>query len=65
MLAGELPFSGERELAIVYSILKEPEPVTPRRAGLPLEVNYLLGKALAKDWAERTTNANHNAVPKT
>jgi TolB-like protein/Flp pilus assembly protein TadD len=54
MLAGELPFSGEREEAIAYSILhQEPEPVTARRAGLPLEIDRILGKAMAKAPAER------------
>ncbi len=54
MLAGELPFSGEREEAIIYSILhQEPEPVTARRAGLPLEIDRILGKTMAKAPAER------------
>ena len=50
MVAGRLPFEGERQEAITYGITnEEPEPVTALRAGLPLELEWIIGKALAKD----------------
>ena len=58
MVAGQLPFPGEREAAVVHSILHaDPEPVTALRAGLPLELDRVIGKALAKDPAERYQHA--------
>lgn len=54
MLTGRLPFDGEYEQAVTYSIVNEdPEPVTGLRAGLPLELERIIGKALAKEPAER------------
>jgi serine/threonine-protein kinase len=54
MVASRLPFRGDAEAAVVHSILHEdPEPVTALRAGLPLELDRVLGKALAKDPGER------------
>jgi TolB-like protein/tetratricopeptide (TPR) repeat protein/predicted Ser/Thr protein kinase len=54
MVTGRRPFSGEYEQAIVYSILNdEPEPVTALRAKLPLELDRVIGKALAKNPSER------------
>jgi len=49
-----LPFEGEREQAVVYSIINEPhEPVTALRVGVPTELDRIVGKALAKNPAER------------
>ncbi len=54
MLAGKPPFESEYEQAIVYSIINEtPEPLTARRTGLPVEIDRVMGKVLAKDPAER------------
>jgi eukaryotic-like serine/threonine-protein kinase len=48
------PFHGAHEQAIVYSIINvDPEPLTAQRAGLPLEIDRVVGKALAKDPAQR------------
>lgn len=50
MITGQLPFKGDHEQAIVYSILnKEPKPAK----GLPLELEKILLKALTKNPAER------------
>jgi hypothetical protein len=58
MIAGRLPFVGERQEAILYGITDgEPEPVTAQRAGLPLELEWIIGKALAKDREERYQHA--------
>ena len=59
MLTGELPFDAEYEQVIIYDIINEPhEPVTGRRAGLPLELDRILAKALAKAPAERYQHAD-------
>ena len=58
MIAGRLPFVGERQEAVLYGITsEEPEPVTAQRAGLPLELEWIIGKALAKDRDERYQHA--------
>ena len=54
MVTGRLPFAGERQEAVLYAISnQEPEPVTALRAGLPMELEFIVGKALAKDPADR------------
>ena len=54
MLAGEPPFNDEHSQAIVYSIINEaPEPLTARRTGLPVEIDRVIGKVLAKKPDER------------
>ena len=50
MITGKLPFRGEYDEAVLYSILNdEPEPLTAQRAGLPMSVEWVIGRALAKD----------------
>jgi len=50
MLSGQLPFKGEHEQAVVYSILnKEPKPVTALRKQLPAALEQIISKALSKD----------------
>ena len=45
LVSGSLPFRGESEAAVVHSILHdEAEPVTALRAGLPLELDRVIGK---------------------
>ena len=54
MVTGRLPFAGERQEAVLYAIGNEdPEPITALRAGLPIELGFIVGKALAKDGADR------------
>ncbi|MBK5294494.1 MAG: protein kinase [Acidobacteriia bacterium] len=54
MVTGRLPFAGEREPAVIYSIIHEcHEPITAIRAGVPLELDRIVGKALAKKPDER------------
>ena len=54
MITGRLPFGGERQEAVLYAIGNEdPEPITALRAGLPMELEFIVGKALAKDPADR------------
>ena len=47
MVTGQLPFPGEHEQAILYSILNAtPENVTGLRTGVPVELERIIGKAL-------------------
>ena len=54
MVTGRTPFEGERQEAVLYAIgSEEPEPITALRAGVPMELERIVGKALAKDKEER------------
>jgi serine/threonine protein kinase/Tfp pilus assembly protein PilF len=54
MLTGRLPFRGDYEQAIIYSILNhQPEPITALRMGVPTELDRIVGKALSKIPGER------------
>ena len=54
MVAGRLPFYGEYEQAVLYSIMYEaPEPLTAVRTGVPKELERIVEKALAKAPAQR------------
>ena len=58
MLSGQLPFLGEYEQAILYSILHEPpEAISSVRSGVGLELERIVNKALAKDTKERYQSA--------
>ena len=57
MLTGRLPFAGQTDQAISFGIVHtEPEPVTALRSGLPLELDRIVAKTLAKSPAERYQN---------
>ncbi|UCC39895.1 MAG: protein kinase [Candidatus Aminicenantes bacterium] len=50
MFSGQLPFRGEHDQAVVYSILNEqPKPVTELYAEIPMSIEQVVGKALEKD----------------
>jgi serine/threonine-protein kinase len=50
MITGQLPFKGDYEQAVIYAILnEEPEPLTALRSGLPIALDGIIAKALAKD----------------
>ena len=54
MVTGQLPFKGDYEQVVAYNILnEEPEPITALRAGMPMELEWIVGKTLAKDREER------------
>jgi serine/threonine protein kinase/Tol biopolymer transport system component len=58
MLAGHRPFRGEYEQAILYEVVNEdPEPLTAVRSGIPIDVERLVEKALAKRADERYASA--------
>ena len=54
MLAGRLPFGGEHEHVIAYSLLnEEPEPLDAARPDLPVGLERIVTKALRKEPEER------------
>src|SRR5215471_20224322 len=54
MITGRLPFGAERTEAVLHAIQSaEPEPVTALRSGVPTELDWIIGKCLAKNPAER------------
>ena len=58
MLTGRMPFQGEYQQAIIYSILhEEPVPITGLRSGVDLELERIVFKALRKDRDDRYQSA--------
>jgi len=54
LLTGQLPFKGEHQAAIIYSICnEEPEPLARYKSGVPEELQRIVKKTLAKDRQER------------
>jgi serine/threonine protein kinase len=63
MVSGRLPFLGEVEAAVAHAIVySEPAPPTALRRGLPIEVDRVIGKALAKDPGDRHQHIDDLAV---
>ncbi len=49
IISGKLPFRGDYEQAVIYSILNEdPEPITSFRVKAPKELKQIVNRALAK-----------------
>lgn len=54
MISGRLPFRGEYESAMMYSILNEDhEPLTSLRSNVPMDLERVVAKMLAKNPAAR------------
>ncbi len=54
MLAGQIPFRGDRDQAVIYSIINsEPTPLSRLRPDLPAELGRIVGKALCKSLGGR------------
>jgi serine/threonine protein kinase/tetratricopeptide (TPR) repeat protein len=54
ILTGQLPFKGESDQSVIYSILnREPDRVSTLVGGLPEELEAMVVKALQKDAGER------------
>jgi Tol biopolymer transport system component len=54
LLTGQLPFKGDHETAILYSIINnDPDPVRQYRSDVPPELEAVVGKMLQKDPADR------------
>ena len=63
MVTGRLPFEGEREDAVAYSIVhQEPEPITAQRVGVPTDLDRIVGKAMAKSPEERYQHVDEMLV---
>jgi serine/threonine protein kinase len=63
MVIGQLPFKGNHEQALIYSILNEaPEPMTALRTGVPMELERIVAKALMKEPALRYQHADEIAT---
>jgi TolB-like protein/Flp pilus assembly protein TadD len=58
MLAGRLPFRGDHEAAVVYSIAHEdPEPIASVRSGVSPDLQRIVNRALEKNPAARYQSA--------
>ena len=63
MVTGQRPFRGHYDKAIMYSITsEEPEPMTSLRSGVPMELELLVNKALAKAPERRYQSTAEMAV---
>ena len=50
LVSGQLPFLGEQDQAVIYSIInEEPLPLTSLRSGVPLELERMIHKCLEKN----------------
>ncbi|MGD2087867.1 MAG: protein kinase [Candidatus Aminicenantes bacterium] len=59
MITGQLPFKGEYEQAVIYSIINEqPEPLTALRTGVSMELERIVNKTLEKNPSERYQHAD-------
>jgi len=63
MLTGQVPFKGDYEQAITYSILHEDqEPITALRSRIPMELERVVNKCLQKVPASRYQHADELSV---
>jgi serine/threonine protein kinase/tetratricopeptide (TPR) repeat protein len=54
LITGELPFKGEYEPAIIYSIITtDPDPLATKREDVPVEMQRIIDKALQKEVDKR------------
>jgi serine/threonine protein kinase/cephalosporin-C deacetylase-like acetyl esterase len=59
MITGQLPFKGDYEQAVIYSILnKKPKPPNELREGLPKELEQIVIRALGKNKEDRHQSAS-------
>jgi serine/threonine protein kinase/tetratricopeptide (TPR) repeat protein len=58
MLTGKLPFAGDYDAAVVYSIVEQdPRPLSEVRSGVPMKLEQLVLEMLDKDIDRRIQNA--------
>jgi serine/threonine protein kinase/Flp pilus assembly protein TadD len=58
MISGQVPFKGEHEQAVIYSLANEEQkPLTGLRSGVPLELERLVNRCLEKESDERYQTA--------
>jgi serine/threonine-protein kinase len=59
MVTGRLPFPGDVPEAISHAVLYEnPEPLTALRTSVPIELDWIVGKCLAKEPGQRYQHAD-------
>ena len=58
MLSGQLPFAGDRDASILYSVVhEEPKSLAGMHPGVPQELQQIVRRALRKDVQSRYTSA--------
>lgn len=58
MISGQLPFQGHYDKAVMRAIIDEtPEPLTALRTGVPMELEWIVNKALTKNPDQRYQSA--------
>jgi serine/threonine protein kinase/tetratricopeptide (TPR) repeat protein len=63
MIVGRRPFQGEYDQSVMYSIMnEEPQPMTALRTGVPMQLEQIVNKALAKSPDERYQHADEMVV---
>ena len=63
MVSGQRPFQGQYDQALLYEIVhEEPAALTGLRTGVPVELELLASKCLAKDREDRYQSAKEIAV---
>ncbi len=63
MLSGHLPFRGEHEAAMMYSIINEdPQPIQKYRDDISSELDHILNRALEKNPEERYQTVKEMAI---
>ena len=63
MVTGQQPFKGHYDKAVMYSITnEEPEPMTGLRTAVPMALEWLAGKCMAKDREQRYQHADEIIV---
>ena len=63
MVCGQRPFKGVYDKALLYEIVsQQPEPLTGLRTGVPIELEFLTSKCLAKDAGDRYQSAKEITV---
>ncbi len=62
-VCGQRPFRGMYDQALLYEIMhEEPEPLTGLRTGIPVELELLVNKCLAKNAGQRYQHADELVV---
>lgn len=63
MVSGQRPFQGQYDQALLYEIVhEEPAPLTGLRTGVPVELEFAVGKCLEKDADSRYQHTADTAV---
>lgn len=57
-LTGSPPFARDTDVALIYAHLQEPPPhASDLRTDIPISVNAVIARAMAKEWEERPVSA--------